>query len=283
MNLASGFADPAPDAKVFTDEDVETFRLFSETTDFFGDDLAMQNIRVMGQAMARVADAFISSFAVAVGRQSQDMEFGDEEIAAANARATALLPSAAQSMGVLLRRQLELKSRPEIATGADFEGVDELDRAIGFCDLVGYTALSQQISTNELASDLRDFEVFSSDLIVERGGHVVKLIGDEIMFVAPDSDTAFDIGLRLVDRFSHGDVIAPVRVGIAAGRVIVREGDYFGPVVNLAARIVKLAPPSGMLAPASVPPCERFRYTDVGAPSLKGFDDPVALVAVTRA
>ena len=45
----------------------------------------------------------------------------------------------------------------------------------------------------------------------------MKLIGDEVMFVAPHIETAFDIGLALCERFSKGDVLAPVRVGIAAG------------------------------------------------------------------
>jgi adenylate cyclase len=282
INLAAGFADPEPDAKVFTDEDVATMKIFVDTTGFFGEDVAIQNIRVMGAAMSKVADAFISSFVTAVGRQSQGTDFTQKDLDDANAQAVSLLPGALQAMGVLLRRQILLKSRPEIPVGADWEGVDALDRAIGFCDLVGYTALSQQISTSELAAELRDFETSASDLIIERRGQVVKLIGDEIMFVTPDISTGYDIGLALVERFSRGDVVAPVRVGIAAGRVIVREGDYFGPVVNLAARIVKLAPPSGLLAPASLPSGEAFVYDDVGAPELKGFDDPIPLVSVSR-
>ena len=36
----------------------------------------------------------------------------------------------------------------------------------------------------------------------------------------------------------------PARAGLAVGNLLAREGDYFGPVVNLAARIVDVARPS---------------------------------------
>jgi class 3 adenylate cyclase len=40
------------------------------------------------------------------------------------------------------------------------------------------------------------------------------------------------------------------RAGVAAGTVLALEGDYFGPVVNLASRLTELAVPGEMLVPA---------------------------------
>ncbi len=283
LNLACGFADPGPDARVFTDEDVEVLQLFQASTQIFGEDVALQNVRVMGSAMARVADGFISSFATMLGRQSLETELSDEDIANANEMAIGLLPTAMQAMDVLLRRHMEHKSRPEFLLGEDWEGVDAMDRAVAFCDLVGYTALSQQISTQQLASVLRDFETTASDLITANGASVVKLIGDEVMFVAPDAASAADVALKLAATFGQGDALPPVRCGLAAGRVILNEGDYHGPVVNLAARIVKLAPPGGVLAPLAIAgDLGDVKVEDLGSQDLKGFHDPVDLVRIHR-
>ena len=284
INLACGFADPGPDARVFTDEDIEVLQLFEGSTAIFGEDVAIQNVRVLGLAMSRVADAFISSFATMIGRRSLEADLTDEDFARANETAVGLLPSAVRAMDVLLRRHMELKSRPDFALGDEWEGVDAVDRAVGFCDLVGYTALAQQISDNRLASTLRAFETTAADLITEHGADLVKLIGDEVMFVAPDAATAVRVALALADRFGEGDVLPPVRCGVNAGRVIVREGDYHGPVVNLAARIVKLAPPGGVMAPAELANelGTEFTFEDAGDKELKGFADLVPLVVIRR-
>jgi adenylate cyclase len=38
------------------------------------------------------------------------------------------------------------------------------------------------------------------------------------------------------------DELPKARAGVASGRVLIRGGDYFGPVVNLASRLVDVAP-----------------------------------------
>jgi adenylate cyclase len=286
INLAAGFADPGPDARVFTDEDVEILGLFQETIEIFGEDVAMQNVRVIGHAMSRVADAFVSSFVITVARLRRESEFTAEDLAQANETAVAMLPGAVRAMDVMLRRHIVLKSRPDtdLLEGDDSGAVDAVERAVGFCDLVGYTALSQQISDVRLATVLRAFETTAADLITAGGANVVKLIGDEVMFVAPDAATAVDTALALSDTFGQGDVLPPVRCGVNAGRVIVREGDYHGPVVNLAARIVKLAPPGSVLAPSSIVDelGDGLTIEDAGDKELKGFRDLVPLVLIRR-
>ena len=79
--------------------------------------------------------------------------------------------------------------------------------------------------------------------MVDVGGRTVKFIGDEVMFVASDPAACCEIALQLASLFSHHARVPPVRVGLAFGDCLSRDGDYFGPVVNLAARIVKRAGP----------------------------------------
>jgi len=284
LNLACGFADPAPDELVFTDEDIETMQMFNGAVDFLGLDAALQIVRVIGSSMARCADAFVSAFVHVIGSLSVQEGFTDDDIVQANEVALSLLPTAVRTMDILLRRHLEERSRTDaLLLGEAWEGVDALDRVIGFCDLVGYTPLSRQISTEELASVVLTFESDASDLITAKGAHVVKLIGDEVMFVATTAQTGAEVALTLAERFQGRPDVPPVRVGLAAGRVVAREGDYFGPVVNLAARIVKIAPPSTVFASADI----RDKITglavdDVGREDLKGLDDPVAIVRIER-
>jgi adenylate cyclase len=112
----------------------------------------------------------------------------------------------------------------------------------------------------------------------------VKLIGDEVMFVAGDTVGGCRIALCLADTFDHHSSLPQVRTGLAAGEVIPQDGDYFGPVVNLASRIVKLGSPGTVLVPATVReeigPGAGFVFESIGPQILKGFDEPVEVYAI---
>jgi class 3 adenylate cyclase len=76
-------------------------------------------------------------------------------------------------------------------------------------------------------------------------------------------------------------------VGLAAGQVAALRGDFFGPPVHLAARIVGVAPPASVLVTGDV----RERVADVptlalvpvGPTALAGFERPVELFRLERA
>ena len=57
--------------------------------------------------------------------------------------------------------------------------------AVGFADMVGFTMLSQHLGDEELAAVVARFEALAHDTVVALGGRVVKMIGDEVMFVVP--------------------------------------------------------------------------------------------------
>jgi class 3 adenylate cyclase len=66
--------------------------------------------------------------------------------------------------------------------------------------------------------------------------------------------------------------------------VLSRDGDYFGPVVNLAARVVKLAEPSTVVVTNDVRGAvPELACTSIGARPLKGFDERVELFALDPA
>jgi adenylate cyclase len=114
----------------------------------------------------------------------------------------------------------------------------------------------------------------------------VKLIGDEVMFVADDAKTGCEVALRLVEEFADDELIPPIRGGLAAGPTLRQEGDYFGAVVNLAARATKIARARSVLVPETLTrelaEASAFSFRGIGARRLKGFSEPVTLCALRR-
>ena len=119
--------------------------------------------------------------------------------------------------------------------------------AVGFCDMTGFTRLGQELEDRELAATVDRFEAEAYDVVASGGGRVVKVIGDEVMFVADRPETAAEMSLRLAERFSDDEVVPAVRVGLAYGPALSREGDFLGSTVNLASRIAAYALPGTVL------------------------------------
>jgi adenylate cyclase len=119
--------------------------------------------------------------------------------------------------------------------------------AVGFADMVGFTVLSQHLGDAELAAVVSRFEELAHDTVVALGGRVVKMIGDEVMFVVQTVTGAAEIGLSLAEAYADDELLSDVRVGLAVGPVLVQDGDFYGPVVNLASRLVGVANPGTVL------------------------------------
>ena len=146
------------------------------------------------------------------------------------------------------RRHLQAATRRAMlhrARGAD-EGISPV-MAVGFADMVGFTMLSQHLGDEELAAVVARFEALAHDTVVALGGRVVKMIGDEVMFVVPTATGAASIGLSLAEAYAGDDLLSDVRVALAIGPVLIQDGDFYGPVVNLASRLVGVANPGTVL------------------------------------
>ena len=107
----------------------------------------------------------------------------------------------------------------------------------------------------------------------------MKLIGDEAMFIVADPIAACELALELTRTLAEDPRLPAVRTALAAGPVVSHHGDYFGDVVNLAARLVKAAQPGEVLVSASVAESDRGSQAlefDAAEPlPLKGYDQPV--------
>ncbi len=285
---AAGFPepDPDPDLRAFTSRDVEMLGVIRGGIEFFGEDVTMQLLRVLGSAAGRVADASISAFTVNILPKTFADDAPDLALARANVESLMLVDGLTSGFDNMLRRYIQRGYRTFDETTATPE-VDLVQRSVGFADLVESTEWAQLLDLPALSRAMTDFDAIASEIVVQHGGRVVKLIGDEVMFVAGDGLTAARIALALIDAFAGHEALPPVRAGIATGAVVARDGDYSGAVVSLAARAVKIATPSTLLVDRAT------REELSGAPglilggpsaqSLKGFAEPVELWPVSPA
>jgi adenylate cyclase len=113
---------------------------------------------------------------------------------------------------------------------------------------------------------------------------MVKLLGDGALMKYPDAASALSGTFELVA--AVGDAGLPsAHAGIAAGRVIVRDGDVFGRTVNLAARMAEHAAPGEVLVEEGVVvvlPRGTATFEAVGRVELRGLPMPVALWRASR-
>jgi adenylate cyclase len=156
--------------------------------------------------------------------------------------------------------------------------------AIGFVDLVGSTPWAAGLSLKDHALALSRFESAAWNIATEHGGRVVKLIGDEAMIVASSAATVCRIALSLCAAVTADPTLPGVRAGVGYGDVTWRGGDYVGPLVNLVARMVKVADEGAVVVTAEVrhqlEPEGSWRLTDIGTHVLRGIDEPTRLFAV---
>jgi len=137
--------------------------------------------------------------------------------AESDASGLALARANVDSMATSRRTDVWLRHTVAAPHGAGFRPFDAMEVVSGI-DLVrrqrglrrprGATAWSQQLELRALSEALGDFDATASEIVVRGGGKAVKLIGDEIMFVADDPVAAVSIGLALTSAFCRGRRLA---------------------------------------------------------------------------
>jgi class 3 adenylate cyclase/S1-C subfamily serine protease len=166
-----------------------------------------------------------------------------------------------------------------------------------FCDLVGFTALSERNDPEVVDGFLRRYYSVARRAIEAYGGTVEKFIGDAVVAVfgvpvvhEDDPERAVRAGLRLVDELDAlpgiaGQVVE-VRVGVNTGEALVRldvdptsgEGFLIGDAVNVAARLQSAAPPMAVaVGEATHSATEKvFAFEACHPVTLKGKAKPLA-------
>lgn len=124
--------------------------------------------------------------------------------------------------------------------------------AVGFVDVSGFTTMAESLGEMDFANLIVSFTNTVSDTVAERGGRVIKFVGDAAMIVAPSAVVLAEITEELV----RGETLAgqglSLHAGLAHGELLARDGDYFGSPVNLASRLSALAESGTVMATEGV-------------------------------
>jgi class 3 adenylate cyclase len=283
---ALGLTEPAGDEPVLTADEAGAFAIWSTVRAVLGDSVTVSLARVHGASLARMTEAVNAAMSAAV--PEIDLVHGGDELSVATTfeQVAAMVPQVAAVLDVLYRQHLGEATRYfEAAHAPGGFGAGPVPYCVAFADLCGFSAATERLSMSELTEVLAEFEAAAYDEAASAGGRCVKLIGDAAMLVAASADALTDMTHRLVTRMDEQSGLLPVRVGMAAGDVVFRDGDYFGAPVNLAARLLALAAPGDVLADEALAhrldPAQ-WRIEAREPQEVKGFRAPVAPQLVTR-
>lgn len=239
---ALGFVDSADGERTFTKRDVAILRSLVGLTErgLLDPDLSLGVARVVGVSMAQVAAAIVDATESRSDERRDATADPDAEAVAQYEstsfamRAGELLPFMSEVIDYSFRRHLRAAARRQVVLASAVDGPAQV---IGFADLVKYTELSLQLDEHDLAVVVGRFDQLVNHVVVRHGGRIVKMIGDAAMFTVVDPDAAGAIALEMSEAATHDELLPGLRIGMASGQVLARDGDLYGPVVNLASRL----------------------------------------------
>ena len=201
------------------------------------------------------------------------------------------------------KRDIQLVKREDKSTP---EG-ERRQLTVMFCDLVGSTALSEQLDPEELRDDVvRAYQEVCAEVISHFEGHIAQYLGDGLLvyFGYPlahedDAQRAARAGLGILEEIERlntrlqGDigVRLAVRLGIHTGLVVVGEmggGERREPMAivgetpNIAARLQGIAEPITIVVSSATYHLIQgyFACQALGSHTLKGLSQPIEVYRV---
>src|SRR5262249_12521754 len=172
-----------------------------------------------------------------------------------------------------------------------------------FCDLVGSTALSEQLDPEELREVVQRYQETCTDIIQRHEGHIAQHLGDGLLvyFGYPnahenDAQRAVRTGLGIIEALHHLNTRLSyplqVRIGIHTGLVVVgeigsserRELLPLGDTPSLSARRQALASPHAVVISATTSRLVQwlFEWRELGPQTVKGLSTPLAVYQVIK-
>jgi class 3 adenylate cyclase len=282
--LAAGFATPGDDEPVLSSDHVQVVAAFHGAIGSYDEAAILSIVRVVGSALARIAEAADALFLTEIEGPLRAGGRGPVAVAQSARDGLELLLGLPVVMAPMFRQHVAgavERSRAARESGM----VLDFHLAVGFADLVSSTALAGEVGPVAVGRALASFEQEAADRATARGVRFVKAIGDEVMVVGVDAVAVVAVLVELRSFVADDPVLTELRSAVAQGSVNSRGGDYFGPPVNVAARMVKEADPGQVLVDAEVAATlldAGWTTVLVGSRSLRGIDQPVELHQVGR-
>ncbi|TQK72354.1 MULTISPECIES: adenylate/guanylate cyclase domain-containing protein [unclassified Nocardioides] len=276
-----GFAEHG-DEPAYTDADVAAMRILGQGPDdeVVVPEVALNVTRGIGITMARLADWEVGELVQHVA------DAAPEDAEDPGAWVTARLGESFEDLLVYAwRRHLAAAIARMEAVRALDDDPHTTDLSVGFADIVGFTALSNEVSRERIGELVEVFEARCGDVIAGENGRLIKSMGDAVLYVNDDPMAAFATAEGIINVIGRDPRMPDVRVGLATGGVVLRMGDVFGPPVNLAARLTQVARRNRIIvdhATADLLPDDQVESRPLPARPVRGFG-VVEPVAVRRA
>jgi len=244
VRVASGLELP----ERFTDSDLRWANHLNALLEVLPEEAVVRSARARGTALATVARSDLGVVRDEVLLPMRQAGADDLAIATGLAETARRLDELGREvLTITYGLHLEQQLGTELAAMLTRTEEAEVQIAVGFVDVVGWTSLSSRVDPGGLDDVLDAFEervvaVTSPDKQVT----VVKYLGDAVMLVAADPALLIGAMVELTTPVPELEDV-PLRGGMAAGGGLVREGDIYGPPVNRAARLTDLARPWSLL------------------------------------
>jgi adenylate cyclase len=273
-----GLPEPDPEARVFSDEDIEAARstkLFLDAG--FDEERIIEITRVLGEGMGRLAATITAAFVETFLKAGDSEEQVSQRFATLAEQLTpALTPILVAGFKAHLRDSVQrgMLGRAELQAG-DVAGSQEV--AVCFADLVGFTRLGGQVEVRELGTVAGRLAHLAAS-VTEPPVRLIKTIGDAAMYVSPEAGPLVKVALALVEAFEREE-LPSLRAGIAWGPALMRAGDYYGNSVNLASRVTGVARPGSVLCTQEIHDAapDGIEWSSAGKQKLKGVSGPTQL------
>ena len=121
---------------------------------------------------------------------------------------------------------------------------------IMFSDMRGFTSRTSSQSRAATVDMIKQHKELLLPVIIDRGGKLIKTIGDAFLVTFESPTDAVLAGTALQNTLRKHNSRTPaksrieIRVAINTGEVILEEGDVYGEAVNIASRIEGIAEPN---------------------------------------
>ncbi len=275
IRLRLGLPDAGDEARCRPAE-IAAIRAFAAGSELFGEAPTLHFTRSLGTAAAAVAEAAIFLFASEVARPLR--EAGGTEASHSVGYHRAVLQAMSAFSAVPTTFDAALRMHFEAALNRfNLPTWTEPQVAIGFADLVGSTARADQLGPVAAAEELEEFDALCTEAAGQHQVRLVKLLGDGAMFAAPNARAVAEVLEVVQGKVAESEGLGQARAAMAFGAVAARDGDYFGPVVNLAWRLTERAEPGELLCDGEVAAQMAGPTTEVGQWQLKGFSEAVVV------
>lgn len=159
-----------------------------------------------------------------------------------------------------------------------------------FTDLHGSTAVFESLGNARATEIITKITAWIAQQCESSGGRVVKTLGDGVLALFPDGQSATTAVIELqrihCRRILHvpPELGLAMRIGMASGEVEMVAGDCYGDAVNVAARLCDLCGPNQIWASAAslnaVGEPEEVTFRALGPIAIRGRAEPCSVIQI---